>query len=185
MRDIAALTFITLDGVMQAVRLPEEDTSGDFTAGGWAADYWDPVMEQVQREALAEPYDMLLGRKTYELFSSHQNSSMNNGHVYVVSSGLTDLKWKNTTLLSGDVVSEVSKLKHQDGPLLQIHGSWQLIQTLLSAGLVDEFRLWTFPVIVGSGKRLFDGDFGTENLKLLKTVPTGNGPVMTRYRKLG
>lgn len=185
MREIAALTFITLDGVMQAVSLPEEDVSGGFAAGGWATDYWGPVMEQAQREAMARPYDMLLGRKTYELFSSHQDSSMNNGHVYVVSSGLIDPKWKNTTLLSGDMVSEVSKLKQQDGPLLQIHGSWQLIQTLLTAGLIDEFRLWIFPVIVGPGKRLFDRNFGTEKLKLLKTVPTGNGVIMSVYRKLG
>lgn len=185
MREIAALTFITLDGVMQAVRLPEEDVSGGFAAGGWAADYWDPVMEQVQGEAMARPYDMLLGRKTYELFSGHQDSSMNNGHVYVVSSGLADLKWKNTTLLSGDVVSVVSKLKKEDGPLLQIHGSWQLIQTLLSAGLIDEFRLWTFPVIVGAGKRLFGRGAGSEKLKLVKTAPTGNGVVMNVYRKAG
>jgi len=185
MREIAALTFITLDGVMQAVRLPEEDVSGGFAAGGWAADYWDPVMEQVQHEAMAGPYDMLLGRKTYELFSGHQDSSMNNGHVYVMSSGLTDPKWTNTTFLAGDVVSEVSKLKKQDGPLLQIHGSWQLIQTLLAADLIDEFRLWTFPVIVGAGKRLFDNDLGTRKLKLLKTAPTGNGAIMSIYRKPG
>lgn len=185
MREIAALTFITLDGVMQAVNLPEEDTSGGFTAGGWAADYWGPVMDQVQREAMAGPYDMLLGRKTYELFSGHQDSSINNGHVYVVSSGLTDLRWKNVTLLSGDLVSQVRDLKEQDGPLLQIHGSWQLIQTLLAAGLVDEFRLWTFPVIVGSGKRLFGPELGVEKLKLVKTAPTGNGVIMSIYRKLG
>lgn len=184
MRDIVALTFMTLDGVMQAVRSPDEDHSGGFTSGGWASDYWDPVMEQVQKEAMAKPYDMLLGRKTYELFSGHQDSSMNNGHVYVVSSGLTDPKWDSLTLLSGDVVSEVRKLKEQDGPLLQIHGSWQLIQTLLSAGLIDEFRLWTFPVIVGSGKRLFERNLGTEKYKLLKTAPTGNGVVMSMYRKL-
>lgn len=185
MRDIAALTFITLDGVMQAVRLPDEDSSGGFTSGGWASDYWDPVMEQVQKEAMTEPYDMLLGRKTYEMFSGHQDTSMNDGHVYVASSGQIDLKWQNTTLLSGDVVSEVRKLKQQDGPLLQIHGSWQLIQTLLAADLIDEFRLWTFPVIVGSGKRLFGGDIGTGKLKLVKTAPTGNGAVMSIYRKPG
>ncbi|GAA0472477.1 dihydrofolate reductase family protein [Parasphingorhabdus litoris] len=185
MRDIAALTFITLDGVMQAVRLPDEDRSGGFTSGGWAADYWDPVMEQVQREAMAEPYDMLLGRKTYALFSSHQDSSMNNGHVYVASSGLTDPKWQNVTVLSGDVASEVRKIKQQDGPLLQIHGSWQLIQALLTADLIDEFRLWVFPVTVGSGKRLFQSDFKGGPLKLLKTEPTGNGVVMNVYRKSG
>lgn len=184
MREIAALTFITLDGVMQAVRSPDEDRSGGFTSGGWASDYWDPVMEQVQKEAMAEPYDMLLGRKTYELFSGHQDASMNDGHVYVVSSQKTDPKWKNTIFLSGDAVSEVRKLKNQDGPLVQIHGSWRLIQTLLAADLIDEFRLWTFPVIIGSGKRLFGRDVGAGTLKLLKTAPTGNGVTMSVYRKL-
>ncbi len=141
MRDIATLTFLTLDGVMQAVGLPEEDTSGGFTAGGWAADYWDPVMAHVRREAMAEPYDLLLGRKSYTLFSDHFDTSMNDGHVYVLSSGLAEAKWPNVSQLSGDVVSEVERIKRQDGPLLQIHGSWQLIQTLLTAGLIDEFRL--------------------------------------------
>ncbi|GAB5480807.1 MAG: dihydrofolate reductase family protein [Parasphingorhabdus sp.] len=183
MRDIAALTFTTLDGVMQAVRLPDEDRSGGFTSGGWAAEYWDPVMDQVQKEAMAEPYDMLLGRKTYEMFSGHQDSSMNNGHVYVVSSGKTDLRWTNTTFLSGDVVSDITEVKSQDGPLLQIHGSWQLIQTLLAADLIDEFRLWIFPVIVGAGKRLFDCDVETGTLELVKTAPTGNGAIMSVYRK--
>lgn len=183
MRDIAALTFITLDGVMQGVRSPDEDRSGGFISGGWASDYWDPVMQQVEREAMAEPYDMLLGRKTYEMFSGHQDSSMNDGHVYVASPGQIDLKWQNTTLLTGDVVSEVREIKQQDGPLLQIHGSWQLIQTLLAAGLIDEFRLWIFPVTIGSGKRLFQTDLGAAKLKLLKTAPTGNGVVMNIYRK--
>ncbi len=183
MREIAALTFVTVDGVMQAVRSPDEDRSGGFTSGGWATAYWDPVMEQVQKEAMAEPYDMLLGRKTYEMFSSHQDTSMNDGHVYVVSSGKLDPKWANTTFLSGDAVAEVAKLKNRDGPLLQIHGSWQLIQTLLAADLIDEFRLWIFPVIIGSGKRLFDSEVEITALKLVKSAPTGNGAVMSIYRK--
>lgn len=183
MRAIAALTFVTLDGVMQGVRLPDEDSSGGFTRGGWAAEYWEPVMEQVQREAMDRPYDMLLGRQTYDLFSANQDTSVNDGHVYVVSSSLVELKWANSTILSGDVVSEVARIRQQDGPLLQIHGSWELIQTLLSAGLIDEFRLWTFPVLVGSGKRLFGPELGPEKLELVKTAPSGNGVVMSIYRK--
>lgn len=185
MREVAALTFITLDGVMQAVRLPDEDPSGGFSSGGWAADYWDPVMEQVSREAMAEPYDMLLGRKTYDLFSAHQDTSMNDGHVFVVSSGTGKLKWNNAFRLSGDVVSEVRRIKQQNGPLLQIHGSWQLIQSLLKAALIDEFRVWTFPVLVGSGKRLFDGAPEMAKFNLVKTEPTGNGVVMCIYRRPG
>ena len=140
MRELAILTFVTLDGVMQAPNMPEEDTSGGFEKGGWARNCWDDVMEQVQREAMASPYDMLFGRKTYELFAAHWPSvhdgdpvarMVNNVTKYVATTTLTDLKWKNSRPIAGDIAGEVSRLKDQDGPLLQIHGSWQLIQTLL------------------------------------------------------
>ena len=183
MRQLATLTFVTLNGVMQSVSLPDEDRSGGFESGGWAADYWDPVMEQVGREAMADPYDMLLGRKTYDLFSEHQDENMNDGHVYVVSSSRQKPTWPNTTLLPGDPVAEVRALKQTSGPLLQIHGSWQLIQALLQADLVDEFRIWTFPVVTAPGKRLFENDSGMRNLRLVKSEPTGNGVVMSIYRK--
>ena len=191
MRELAILTFITLDGVMQGPSSPEENPSGQFTHGGWAADYWEDVMAQVRQEAMAKPYDILFGRKTYELFAAHWPNvgddnpvakMMNNATKYVASSTLTTLEWKNSTLLTGDMVSEVSRLKEQDGPLLQIHGSWQLIQTLLAHRLIDEFRLWTFPVVVGSGKRLFGQDTPPTPLKLVKTAPCPNGAVMSIYR---
>ena len=161
MRELAILTFASLDGVVQAPRFPDEDRSGGFTGGGWAAPHWDAAMEQVGRVAMAAPYDLLLGRKTYELFAAHfpdagDDHPMNNATKFVATSTLTNLAWKNSVPLTGDVAAEVSRLKSQDGPLLQVHGSGQLIQTLFSHELVDEFRLWTFPVIVGSGKRLFD-----------------------------
>jgi len=190
-RELAILTFITLDGVMQGPSSPEENPSGQFTRGGWATDYWEDVMAQVRQEAMAKPYDILFGRKTYELFAAHWPNAgddnpvakmMNNATKYVASSTLTTLEWKNSTLLTGDMVSEVSRLKEQDGPLLQIHGSWQLIQTLLAHRLIDEFRLWTFPVVVGSGKRLFGQDTPPTPLKLVKTAPCPNGAVMSIYR---
>ncbi|MEO0440944.1 MAG: dihydrofolate reductase family protein, partial [Pseudomonadota bacterium] len=131
----------------------------------------------------AQPYDMLLGRKTYDMFAEHQNESMNDGHVYVVSSSRDDPKWQNATLLSGDAVTEVRELKQQDGPLLQIHGSWQLIQSLVKADLIDEYRIWTFPVVTGPGKRLFGENAAVRNLQLVKSEPTGNGVVMSIYRK--
>lgn len=182
MRELAILTFITLNGVMQAVRLPDEDLSGDFAYGGWAAPFWDDVMAQVGRTAMAEPYDMLLGRKTYEMFAANQDKSPNNGHVYAVSSTLSDPIWENATILNGNPVDEVARLKQTDGPLLQIHGSWQLIQPLVAAGLIDEFRLFIFPVILDSGKRLFEGAAGANRLKLVRSQPTGNGVVMNIYR---
>ena len=192
MRELAILTFVTLDGVMQAPGMPEEDTSGGFEKGGWARNCWDDVMEQFQREAMASPYDMLFGRKTYELFATHFPSvhdgdpvarMMNNATKYVATTTLTNLKWKNSRPIAGDIAGEVSRLKDQDGPLLQIHGSWQLIQTLLAHGLVDEFRLWTFPVVVGAGKRLFETGATPTDLTLLKSEPCRSGAVMNIYRQ--
>ena len=169
MRDIAILTFITLDGVMQAVRSPEEDTSGGFVHGGWALNCWDEVMEQVREEAMATPYDLLLGRKTYELFAASSNAEqMKTATKYVATSTVSELKWENSVAITGDIPSEVSRLKTQDGPLLQVHGSWQLIQTLLAHDLIDEFRLWIFPVVVGSGKRLFAQNTRPKDLALVR-----------------
>jgi len=184
MRKLAILTFQTLDGVMQAPSTPEEDCSGGFTQGGWANKCWDEVMEQVGREAMFEPYDLLLGRSTYESFAASFSDSpsdnpaaekLNNSKKYVVTSTLKHLQWQNSEKLSGDIAAEVSRIKEQDGPLLQVHGSWELIQLLLANKLIDEFRLWTFPVVVGSGKRLFAEGTVPANLKLVKfeSCPSG------------
>ena len=192
LRNLAILTFLTLDGVMQAPGSPDEDPSGGFTHGGWARNCWDEVVAQVMREAMAEPYDLLLGRTTYELFAPYFTNAgdddpvakkLNNATKYVVTSTLDTLEWKNSERITGDIAAEVSRLKEQDGPLLQVHGSWQLIQTLLAHGLIDEFRLWTFPIIVGSGKRLFaDGTVPTD-LTLLKTEPCACGAIMSIYKR--
>lgn len=187
MRELAILTFLTLDGVMQL----QEDGSGDFDRGGWAAPFWEEVMAQVGREAMSLPYDMLFGRKTYDAFAAHWPNvegdpaadMMNAARKYVVSGGLPDLSWNNSHLISGDIPAEVAALKQQEGPLLQVHGSRHLLQTLLTHDLVDEFRLWIFPVIVGSGKRLFDTDAAPNRLKLVKSEHTPNGVVMTIFRK--
>lgn len=192
MRELAILTFVSLDGVMQGPTSPEEDPSGGFTGGGWAQACWDGVMAQVGREAMAEPYDMLFGRKTYETFAGHWPEAdpedpaaarMNSATKYVASSTLTDPTWQNTTVLKGDVAAETTSLKQQDGPLLQVHGSGHLIQTLLKHDLIDEFRLWTFPVVVGSGKRLFSEGTVPASLTLAKSEPTGNGAIMSIYRR--
>ena len=191
MRQLALLTFVTLDGVMQAPSVPDEDRSGGFDRGGWAAPYWDGVMAQVQREAMASPYDMLFGRRTYELFAGHWTQvdgdpaadRMNAARKYVVSATRRDLPWRNSHLITGDVPREVATLKQQDGPLLQVHGSAGLIRTLLTHDLVDELRLWTFPVIVGSGKRLFEAGMPPKTLDLVKAEPGANGVIMTIYRR--
>lgn len=192
MRKLAILTFATLDGVMQAPKLPKEDTSNGFEFGGWADKYWNEVMAQVKEEAMAAPYDLLLGRKTYEIFASaHKSisnkesdeSPMDKATKYVVTNSKSKLDWQNSIPITGDIAKEIAKLKSQDGLLLQVHGSWQLIQTLLLNDLVDEFRIWTFPVIVGNGKRLFTKDCIPKNLTLVKSEPTSNGVVMSIYKR--
>ena len=190
MRKLALLTFVTLDGVMQAPSVPEEDTSGGFAYGGWARPCWGDVMSQVMRIAMAEPYDLLLGRTTYDMFAStfpnapddnRVASKLNNATKYVVTSK-NDLEWSKSHQISGDIATEIAKLKSTDGPLLQVHGSWQLVQTLVANKLVDEFRLWTFPVIVGNGKRLFGDDTAHLSLELIDTESCASGAVMHIYR---
>lgn len=191
MRNLAILTFLTLDGVMQAPSSPEEDPSGGFTQGGWAVNFWEEVMAMVMEEAMASPYDLLLGRKTYESFAAYWPNAgdnpianrLNDARKYVTTSKLNKLEWNNSIAISGDVASEVLHLKKQEGPLLQVHGSWQLIQTLLAQGLIDEFRLWTFPVLIGSGKRLFGQGSIPAGLKLKKSRTTSNGVVMNIYTR--
>lgn len=192
-RELAILTFQTLNGVMQAPSMPDEDPSGDFANGGWAAPYWVEVMEQVGRVAMATPYDMLFGRKTYDMFASHWPDQseetnpaakvMNNARKYVATSSSTPLTWQNSQALTGDIPSEIARLKTEDGPLLQVHGSSNLIQTLLKHDLIDEFRLWTFPVLVGPGKRLFGNESNVPALKLVQSEATTNGVIMTIYRR--
>ncbi|WP_305988390.1 dihydrofolate reductase family protein [Roseibium sp. MMSF_3544] len=191
MRDLAILTFVTLDGVMQAPSMPDEDRSRSFDLGGWAAPFWEGVMEQVQREAMAMPYDMLFGRKTYDLFAGHWPDTdddpiadmMTAARKYVVTSSTSGLTWNNSQAVSGDLTREIAKLKHEDGPLLQVHGSWQLIQFLLAEGLIDEFRIWTFPVVLGSGKRLFESGARPLKLKLQKSEALADGTVMSLFKR--
>ena len=193
MRKLAILTFLSLDGVMQAPSYPDEDHSGGFTHGGWARDCWDEVMQQVMREAMAVPYDLLLGRTTYDLFTANFANSTDDNPVaeklnaakkFVVTSGMNTLQWQNSERIAGNIAAEISRLKEQDGPLLQVHGSWQLIQTLLSHELIDEFRLWTFPVVVSAGKRLFGQGAVPTDLNLIKAESCPCGAVMTIYSRV-
>jgi dihydrofolate reductase len=186
MRKLALLTFLTLDGVMQAPKMPEEDRSGGFVSGGWADPYWDEVMELVAKEAVAEPYDVLFGRKTYDAFAAHATGDhpMHTFKKIVATSKPETLSWNNSTAITGDIAAEVTHLKKQGGPLLQVHGSHELIQTLLSHDLVDELRLWTFPVVLARGKRLFGSGGVPANFRLLRTDSTPNGVIMGIYRRI-
>lgn len=175
---------------MQSPSGPDEDPSNGFDGGGWAVGCWNEVMEQVAREATAEPYDLLLGRKTYDTFAQSFSNApidnpvaakLNNATKYVVTSTLDNLDWNNSKPVSGNVPVEIERLKNLDGPLLQVHGSWQLIQMLLAHDLIDEFRIWTFPVVVGFGKRLFADGAVPNNLQLLKSDTCPTGAVMTIY----
>src|SRR5688572_28990829 len=164
MRKLFVTTFLTLDGVMQAPGGPGEDEDGGFELGGWSVNYWDELMGEVMGETMGKPFDLLLGRKTYEIFAAHWPHAseadgakpLNDATKYVASRTLRGpLEWQNSVLLEGDVAEAVAALKQDDGPEIQVHGSANLLQTLLRHQLVDEFQILTFPVVVGSGKKLF------------------------------
>jgi dihydrofolate reductase len=181
MRKIIVLTFLSLDGVMQGPGGPTEDTSGNFTLGGWTVPYFDEFLGNVMTEQMGQPFDLLLGRKTFEIFASYwpyheeEGAGINKATKYVASNTLKSHDWQKSVFLSGNVPEEIKKLKEQDGPDLQVHGSANLIQTLLKHDLVDEFWLKIFPVTLGTGKRLFaQGTIpGAYTLVDSKTSPSG------------
>src|SRR6266487_1231258 len=164
-RDLAVPPFPhhpTLDGVMQAPGGPEEDPTGGFRYGGWTVPYFDDFLGKTMVEQMSRPFDLLLGRKTYEIFAGYwpyqkdpSAAGINTAKKYVASKTPLKLDWSNSTLISGDLVQEIKKLKKQDEPELQVHGSGNLIQTLLKHDLVDELWLKIFPITLGMGKRLF------------------------------
>jgi dihydrofolate reductase len=181
MRKIIVLSFISLDGVMQAPGGPEEDTSGNFTLGGWTVPYFDEFLGDVMTEQMVQPFDLLLGRKTFEIFASYwpdhpeEGSGINRATKFVASNTLTTHEWNKSVFLGGDVVRQIRQLKEGDGPDLQVHGSGELIQTLMENDLVDEFWLKIFPVTLGMGKRLFGSGTisGAYTLVDSKTSPSG------------
>ena len=192
MREVVAVTQITLDGVMQAPGGPEEDPSGGFAYGGWSFPHFDEVLQDALGAAFAKPMDLLLGRKTYEIFAAHWPydegpiaDRINSATKYVASRTLKSLDWGNSTLLEGDVEAAVAALKQQDGPELQVYGSSELLKTLLAHGLLDEFRLWIAPVVLGRGKRLFGGDAAPTGLELVDSNLSTTGVIMATYRRAG
>lgn len=194
MRKIIAITHVTLDGVMQAPGGPEEDSRNGFTHGGWAMPFSDTTSKKVIDEIMAGEFDMLLGRRTYDIFAgywpdqSSDNSiarAFNKATKYVVTCGTGKLDWKNSERIGGDVVDGIRRLKASDGRELHIWGSSELLQTLIAADLVDEYRLWVFPVILGKGKRLFENSVPPRGLALIETRGTSRGVLLNTYRPAG
>jgi dihydrofolate reductase len=189
MRDLVVLSFVTLDSVMQAPGGPEEDPSGGFEHGGWAVGYWDDELGAAMGESMAPPFDLVLGRKTYEIFAAHWPHTddpgaeeLGSATKHVASTTMTELEWQNSKLIEGDVADGVRKLKQQDGPELQVHGSANLIQTLLEHGLVDEFRLKIFPLVLGTGKRLFGDGTVPAGFEVASSQVLSSGVIVATYR---
>jgi dihydrofolate reductase len=194
MRKLVVQTFLTLDGVMQAPGGPGEDDDGGFAYGGWSVNYWDDQMGQVMGEATNRPFAMVLGRRTYDIMAAYWPTApeeegakvFNDATKYVASRSRPDLQaWSNSVLIEGDAGDGLAALKRADGPELQVHGSANLIQTLLRHNLVDEFRLWVFPLVIGSGKRLFADGTVPGGLRLVDSKVSSTGVVMGTWQPAG
>jgi dihydrofolate reductase len=192
MRTVLAITHVTLDGVMQAPGGPEEDRSNGFTHGGWAMGFNDEAGGQALSEVMADEFDLLLGRRTYEIFAGYwpkQNNpiatAFNKATKYVASRTLSRLDWQNSHRLGDDVVNELRRLKSSNGPALHVWGSGELLQTLMAAELVDEQRLWVYPVVLGEGKRLFRNGLPPRSFSLIATRSTPSGVLLNTYPPAG
>ena len=176
---------------MQAPGGPAEDTSGNFTHGGWTVPYFDETLGQVMGEQMGEPFDLLLGRKTFDIFASYwphhpeEGAGINNAVKYVASNTLTSHAWQKTVFLNGDVPEKIRKIKEQDGPDLQVHGSGNLIQTLMEHDLVDEFWLKIFPVTLGTGKRLFAQGTIPAAYTLVDSKTSPSGVIIASFKRAG
>ena len=192
MRKIVVLTMVSLDGVMQAPGGPEEDTSGGFNYGGWTVPYANESLGNIINEELSVPFDLLLGMNTYEIFAAYWpkhtgaiGGPFNKAKKYVVSDETVDLTWKESILIRDDVVAKIKGLKEEEGPMLQVHGSGMLIQTLLKNDLVDELRLRIFPVTLGTGKRLFAEGTIPAAFELIESKALPSGVIIANYKKFG
>ena len=192
MRKLIVTTFLTLDGVMQAPGAPGEDDSGGFQHGGWLVNHWDDAMGEAKTQELSEPFDLLLGRRTYEIFASFWPNApqdaigkpFNDATKYVASRSGPSLDWGPVVLID-DAAKGITALKEGDGPELQVHGSGNLAQTLIRHGLVDEYHLWFFPLVLGSGKRLFPDGTIPAALRLVDSTVFPTGVVVGTYEPAG
>jgi dihydrofolate reductase len=193
MRELIVQTFVTLDGVMQAPGGPGEDDDGGFAYGGWSVNYWDEQMGQVMAEATGRPFAMVLGRRTYDIMAAYWPTApeetgakvFNDATKYVASHRPLTPEWSNSVPIEGDAADGIAALKAEDGPELQVHGSANLIQTLLRHNLVDRYRLWVFPVVIGSGKRLFGDGATPSGLRLVDSKVSTTGVVMGTWEPAG
>ena len=196
MRKIITTTFITLDGVMQAPGGSKEDTSEGFKYGGWQMDWneKDEVADNIMNKLMSEPFDLLLGRRTYDIFAGYwpnhpeiENvaTPFNSAKKYVVSHKPFKLSWESSVLITGDVVAELKKLKNSDSPDLWVWGSGNLIQTLLKHHLIDRMHIWTYPATIGSGKRLFAEGTEAQGVKLVESQTSPKGVIMATYEPAG
>lgn len=192
MRKVFVSAFISLDGVMQAPGGPEEDPTGGFKLGGWTVNYWDDTMYQTMGEVFAEPFDLLLGRKTYEIFAAHWPyvegeeiaDQFNAATKYVATSSTEPLTWQNSVAIR-DAAVEVARLKQTDGPKLLVQGSSGLIQTLLAKDLIDQFTFLIFPLVLGGGKEFFSSGAVPAGLKLIDSKTSSTGVTINTYERAG
>jgi dihydrofolate reductase len=192
---LVLMEFLSLDGVTQSPGAPDEDTSDGFTGGGWFVPHLDDTFLQMTTTWIREADGFLLGRRTYEMFASSWPKAtdpddeiaqqLNNRPKYVASRTLTTGDWTPTTVLSGDIPTQVADLKKQPGRELQIHGSAELAQSLLAAQLIDELRLIIAPVVVGSGRRLFPAGATPAGLRLTRSETTPKGLAIHSYEVTG
>jgi dihydrofolate reductase len=195
MRQLVAGTFVTLDGVIQAPGGPTEDRDGGFQHGGWLVPYFNERMGEIIEEWVDRAGAFLLGRRTYEIFAGSWPNATDPGDTiaralntrpkFVASRTLANAEWNNTTILRGDIAQEVASLKAQDGGEIQVHGSGNLLQTLLRNDLVDTLRLWQFPVVVGPGKRLFGDGTLPGSFRLIETQQVSTGAILLVYERAG
>lgn len=191
MRKLIVLSFITMDAVMQAPGGPEEDPSGGFKHGGWSVPYFDEFLGTVMGEQMSKPFDLLLGRKTFEIFASYwpehvdEGPEINRATKYVVSNTLKSHSWEKSVFLSGNAVEAIKKLKQEEGLDLQVHGSANLIQTLLKNDLVDELWLKIFPITLGTGKRLFGEGAIPAGFRLTESKASPSGVIVANYLRAG
>lgn len=195
MRKLVVGTFLTLDGVMQAAGGPDEDRDGGFQHGGWLVPYFDEKFVEIMTKWTKRAGAFLLGRKTYEMFAASWPKStdpadeiaaaLNTRPKFVASRTLDAVTWNNSHLLKGDVAEEIAKLKAQEGGELQVHGSSDLLQTLLKHDLIDTLRIWQFPIVLGTGKHLFGKGAIPRSFRLVDTQLNTTGAVLHVYERVG
>jgi dihydrofolate reductase len=194
MRKIYASAFLSLDGVMQAPGGPGEDDDDGFAFGGWTFHHWDDVMGEVMDKAFARDFDLLLGRRTYDIFAGHWTRvpeddpvalKFNPATKYVATSRPETLGWANSVAITGDIAGGIAEIKNDDGKDILVQGSSQLMQVLLAHGLLDELTLWIFPVVLGSGKKLFGAGTVPVEMKLIESHVATSGVIVATYVRNG